>query len=292
VTAPTSAGQQNGKLRLVLDGLQFAECPRWHDGRLWFSDIFAHRVMAVDEAGNAEVVVQLDEAELPAGLGFLPDGRLLIANLARPVLLRREPDGSVVTHADLGRLAVGPLNDMVVDRTGRAYVGASGVDDFDAPRPLTGTGSIIRVDPDGTASIAAPDVDAPNGPVITADGRQYIVASVPARSLTGYDVHPDGSLSGGRIWADLAPGTSDGLAVDSQDGAWTCWPQGGLCRRVVAGGQVTDVIAVPGKMPIAPCLGGPDGRTLFILSVITGRESIAQGRCKSVIESIRVEVPA
>jgi sugar lactone lactonase YvrE len=278
--------------RLLLDGLRFAECPRWRSGRLWFSDIFARRVMTVDSSGHAEVVVQLGDADLPAGLGFLPDGRLLIANLARPVILRVEADGTVSTHADLADLAVGPLNDMVVDRLGRAYVGASGTDEITAPRPLTGTGSIIRVDPDGSARIVAQEMDAPNGPAITPDGKQYVVASFPARELTGFDLAADGSLSNRRVWADLSPASADGISVDARSGVWTCAPRQRECRRVIEGGDVTDVIAVPGKMPVAPCLGGDDGRTLFILSVTTSEQSIANMTCESVIETVRVEVPA
>ena len=135
-------------------------------------------------------------------------------------------------------------------------------------------------------------MDAPNGPVITADGGRYIVASVPARQLTGFDIGPDGSLSRRRIWADLAPGTSDGLTVDAEDGVWTCWPQGEQCRRVVEGGEVTDVITLPGRMPVAACLGGADGHSLFVLSITTGRASIAERRSRSVVERSRVDVPA
>jgi sugar lactone lactonase YvrE len=280
------------KPEILLEGLKFAECPRWHAGRLWFSDIFARRVMAVDLAGHAEVIVQLGDDDLPAGLGFLPDGRLLVANLARPVILRLETDGTVSTHADLTDLAVGPLNDMVVDRQGRAYVGASGTDELTAPRPLAGTGSIIRVDPDGSARIVATEMDAPNGPIITPDGKQYVVASFPAQELTGFDIDSDGSLSGRRVWADLRPASADGIAVDEQDGVWTCAPHQRECRRVVEGGEITDSITVHDKMPVAPCLGGEDGRTLFILSIVTDEASIADMSCESVIETVRVAVPA
>ncbi|AEA23611.1 SMP-30/gluconolactonase/LRE family protein [Pseudonocardia benzenivorans] len=277
---------------LLLDGLRFAECPRWHDGKLWFSDIYARRVVTVTPAGESDVVVQLGDDDLPAGLGFLPDGRLLIANLARPVVLRLDADGSVSTHADLSGIAVGPLNDMVVDPAGRAYVGASGVDELSAPRPLVGTGSIIRVDPDGSARIVAPEMDSPNGPVITADGKQYVVASLPARELTGFDIAADGSLSGRRVWADLQPAAPDGITVDAENGVWICAPLQRECRRVLEGGEVTDVIALPDRLPIAPCLGGDDGRTLFILSVTTDASTIADMTCESVIESVRVDVPA
>jgi len=277
---------------LLLDGLKFAECPRWHDGRLWFSDIFAHRVIAVSPSGAHEVVLQLGEQDLPAGLGFLPDGRLLVANLARPVILRLEPDGTVATHADLTDLAVGPLNDMVVDAAGRAYVGASGTDEIAAPRPLVGTGSIIRVDPDGSARIVAPEMDAPNGPAITADGKHYIVASLPAQELTGFDIEADGSLSGRRVWADLTPAAPDGITVDAENGVWVCAPLLHEVRRVLEGGEVTDVITLPGRLPIVPCLGGEDGRTLFVLSVTTEPATIPAMTCESVIETVRVAVPA
>ncbi|GAA1838515.1 SMP-30/gluconolactonase/LRE family protein [Pseudonocardia ailaonensis] len=277
---------------LLLDGLRFAECPRWHDGRLWFSDIFAHRVVAVSPAGDAEVVLQLGDEDLPAGLGFLPDGRLLVANLARPVILRREADGTVSTHADLAAVAVGPLNDMVVDAEGRAYVGASGTDELTAPRPLVGTGSIIRVDPDGAAHIVAPEMDSPNGPAITADGKQYVVASLPAQELTGFDIAADGSLSGRRVWADLRPAAPDGITVDAENGIWFCAPLQHEVRRVLEGGEVTDVIPLPGRLPIVPCLGGDDGRTLFILSVTTDASTIADMTCESVVETVRVDVPA
>ena len=277
---------------LLLDGLRFAECPRWHDGRLWFSDIYARRVVAVTPSGEAETIVQLGETDLPAGLGFLPDGRLLIANLARPVILRLEIDGTLSTHADLSDIAVGPLNDMVVDAVGRAYVGASGTDEIMAPRPLVGTGSIIRVDPDGSSRIVAPEMDAPNGPAITADGKQYVVASLPSQELTGFDIEADGSLSGRRVWADLSPAAPDGIAVDAENGVWFCAPLQQEVRRVLEGGEVTHVIPLPDRLPIVPCLGGEDGRTLFILGVTTAASTIADMTCESAIQTLRVDVPA
>ncbi|MCU1394831.1 MAG: SMP-30/Gluconolaconase/LRE-like region-containing protein [Ilumatobacteraceae bacterium] len=276
--------------QLLLDGLKFAECARWRDGKLWFSDIFAHRVMTVDETGQSEIVAQLGDDDLPAGLGFLPDGRLLIAMLSRPVVLRLDAPGVVNVHADLSDLAVGPLNDMVVDELGRAYVGASGNDPLDAPRPLLGTGSIILVEPDGSARIVADEMDAPNGPAITRDGSEYIVASLPSATLTGFDRAADGSLSNRRVWADLKPFSADGIAVDADDGVWTCSPRDAQVRRVVEGGHVTDVISFPGKLPLVPCLGGSDGRTLFVLSIVSGEASIGAGTPESVVETVRVAV--
>ncbi len=281
-------------LEPVLDGLGFAECPRWHDGKLWFSDIFNHRVMTVDEHGNAEIVVELPEDDLPAGLGFLPDGRLLIANLAKPNVLRLDGPGRVSVHADVAHLAVGILNDMAVDGNGRAYVGSMGTDELDVPRPVTGTGNIICIEPDGSSRIVAAEMDQPNGPAISVDDRQYVVASFPSGILTGFDRNPDGSLSNRRVWADLRPFTADGICIDAANGVWTCSPLDGLVRRVLEGGEVTDEIDVRGdsdKIPLVPCLGGHDGRTLFILSVLGGVEAIATHSTDAIVEKTRVEVP-
>ncbi len=272
-------------LRPLLDGLNFAECPRWHAGKLWFSDIFARRVMTVDEDGHAEVVVQFDGDELPAGLGFLPDGRLLIANMTKPQILRVDASGSVAVHADVTDLASGALNDMVVDDRGRAYVGAMGTQ--------PGNGNVVLVEPDGSARVVADGLDAPNGPCITRDGRRYIVAEFPSARLAGFERAPDGSLRDRRVWADLRPGSADGITVDREDGVWTASPREFACRRVVEGGQVTDTIAVgDGNMPLACCLGGADGRTLFILSAVGGEERIRARTNTSVIETARAAVGA
>lgn len=278
-------------LRPLLDGLRFAECPRWHDGRLWFSDIFAHRVMTVTEDGSAAVVESFDDGTLPSGLGFLPDGRLLVVDMHSPRILRREAPGQLVVHADLTDLAVGALNDMVVDRHGRAYVGAMGTNPASMPRPLAGDGNVIRVDPDGSARVVADGMDAPNGPCITDDGGRYVVAEFPAGRLMGFDVLPNGSLENRRIWADLRPGSADGICVDSADGVWTASPRESECRRVLEGGEITDTVAVPGRLPLACCLGGGDGRTLFVLSAVGGEAAVAARTSTSVIETVRVAIP-
>lgn len=277
----------------LLGGLCFAEAPRWHDGKLWFSDIFAHRVMTVDESGRAEVVVEFNQGELPCGLGFLPDGRLLMVDMSKPVLLRLDAPGKVSVHADLSGLAVGGLNDMVVDAEGRAYVGSMGSHGSLVPRPVAADGNIILIAPDGTAQVIASGLDAPNGPVLTRDGRQYIVAEFPAARLIGFDRAPDGTLSNRRVWADLSPGSADGITVDADGGVWTASPREFACRRVEEGGRVTDVISSGvGQMPLACCLGGEDGRTLFILSVLGGEERIRARTCTSVIETARVATAA
>lgn len=250
----------------LLSGRTFVEAPRWYRNRLWFSDIFGHEVLASDEDGQAAVVVRFGPEVLPSGLGFLPDGRLLVVDLASPRLLRIDGPDQIAVHADLSALAIGPVNDMVVDSTGRAYVGSAGLDPIAAPRPLDGTGVIIRVDPDGSARIVADRLDAPNGAVLSADGRRYVVAELPAHRLTAFEVTDNGDLVGRHEFADLSPFSADGIAIDSEGAVWTASPDDAVCRRVIEGGQVTDIVTVPGRRPAACCIGGSNGRTLFVLS--------------------------
>lgn len=272
----------------LLDGLHFAESPRWHDGRLWFSDIFGGRVMAVDESGQAETIVAFEGGERPCGLGFLPDGRLLVVDMSYPAVLRLDGPGDITVHADLSALAVGGLNDMIVDAEGRAYVGAMGTHGAREPRPLQGDGNIILVEPDGTARIVAEGLDAPNGPCLLDDGARYVVAEFPASRLTCFDRAADGSLHNGRLWADLSPGSADGIAADQDGGIWTASPRQFQCRRVVEGGEVTDTVTVVDKMPLACAVGGADGRTLFILSAVGGEARIIARTCTSVIDTVRL----
>lgn len=278
-------------VRPLVDGLRFAEAPRWHRGRLWFSDIFAQRVLTVDEDGRLETVVQFTGDELPCGLGFLPDGTPLVVDMHRPVVLRLAADGAVV-HADVSELAVGGLNDMVVDAAGRAYVGSMGTHGALLPRPVDADGNVILIDPDGSARVVAEALDAPNGPCITPDGRSYVVAEFPAGRLTAFDVAPDGSLARRRLWADLRPGSADGIAVDAEGAIWTASPREHECRRVLEGGEVTDVVEVPGRLPLACALGGARGRTLFILSAVGSEEEVRMRTNTSVIDTATVAVPA
>jgi len=285
-------------VKTLAGGFRFAEAPRWHDGKLWFSDIFANAVMTVDEQGQVDHVFSLPEGELPCGLGFLPDGSVLVASMRSQLIYGFRASEGVRVHADLSDLAApgmdgfGGLNDMVVDDRGRAYVGSMGNDPHDAPRPLTGSGNLILVEPDGSARIVAEEMDAPNGPCITGDGTTYIVAEFPAQRLIGFRRTEDGSLTDRRVWADLSPGSADGIAVDSAGGVWTASPLQGECRRVTEGGAVTDVIDLGEKIPLACALGGADGRTLFVLSAVGGLEALQSFTSTSDIDVVRVEVPA
>jgi sugar lactone lactonase YvrE len=277
-----------GDRQLLLDGLKFAESPRWREDRLWFSDIFADRIMTVDESGHAEVVVEFTDGSRPSGLGFLPDGRLLIVDLHQPRILRRELSGQVVVHADVSDLAIGGLNDMIVDDEGRAYVGTLGTHKNSEPRPLDADGVVILVEPDGSARVLADQLDSPNGPAFLDDGRTFVISEFPANRLAAFDRAPDGSLSNRRVWAELPEGGADGIGVAPAGGIWCATPWTYDCRLVLEGGEIAEVVSFGEGMPLACTVGGKDGRTLFVLSCLGGAEAIGARTCTSVIETVRL----
>ena len=188
-------------MTVLMEGISFGESPRWHDGRLWFSDWGAHRVIALDPEGGHEVVVSVPS--FPMCIDFLPDGRLLVVDSAQRRLLRREPDGSMVTHANLAPISQKPWNDIVVDARGNAYVNNIG---FDFPGGEPAPGSVVLVTPAGAVRVVADDLAFPNGMAITADGSTLIVAESYSNRLTAYDIGPDGDLANRRTWADTGRG--------------------------------------------------------------------------------------
>ena len=245
----------------LLTGLCFGEGPRWHDGRLYLSDMHDHRVLAVDESGNAETVVVVET--WPSGLGWTPSGDLLVVSMTDRRLLRY--DGKRLSAvADLSALASFHCNDMVVDRLGRAYIGNFG---FDLHAQSTyKAAELIRVDPDGTARVVADDMAFPNGTVITPDGRTLIVGESYGGRLTAFDVAGDGALSGRRVWAQLPQGTvPDGICLDAANGIWVASPTTRECVRVEQGGGISHRVAFEDGA-FACMLGGADRRTLFILT--------------------------
>ena len=280
---------------VLVDGLDFPEGPRWRDGKLWFSDMEAGRVMTVDLDGNTETVVEVPGQ--PSGLGWLPDGRLLIVSMLDQRLLRLDP-GGLVEVADLGDLASFHCNDMVVDQQGRAYIGNFGFDVFaqEPPKPA----ELVLVTPGGDARVVADKLAFPNGTVIAPDGRTLIVAESFAARLTAFDIEPDGSLTGRRTWAqfdDLGFGsqtdpeqerdTPDGICLDAEGAIWVALPSGsGEVLRVVEGGEITHRVKIE-TQPFAVMLGGPDRRTLFVCTSILGEKPSGSGR----IETIKVDVP-
>ena len=247
--------------RIVVDGLIYPEGIRWAQDKVWFSDMFARRVYAHDpRTGETEVVAETDD--LPSGLGFLPDGRLLIATMRDRKLLRLDPEG-LTTVADLSSVS-DLLNDMVVDARGRAYM------DF----YIRGGGGLILVEPDGGWRIVADDMTSPNGLAVTDEGRTLVVNDLGANRILAFDIAEDGGLSGRRTFADLGDCSPDGLCLDADGGAWVGQPFQGRFRRIVEGGEVTHEIAYGAKWGIAPVLGGPDRRSLFLCTAEITLEAI------------------
>lgn len=270
---------------VLAGGFTFPEGPRWRDGKLWFSDFYSHRVMTVDLAGRVETVVRVPQQ--PSGLGWTPEGNLLIVSMLDRKLVRLDGD-RLVEVADLSGLATGPCNDMVVDGTGRAYVGNFG---FDRHRgEPERTTSLARVDPDGTVVRAADDLLFPNGTVITPDGKTLIVGETRANRLTAFDIAADGSLGNRRVFASVDGLFPDGICLDAEGAVWVADPRGLRVVRVFEGGRIARTIPTAPRGSYACMLGGPDRRTLFILTN-TGSGPAMGSKTDGRIETIRVDVP-
>ncbi len=245
---------------ILLTGLVVGESPRWHEGRLWFANWGAQEIIAADLEGNREVIAQSPTA-VGYSIDWLPDGRLLVTGQE---LLRREPDGSLVTHADLSGLSRYGWNEIVVDGRGNVYVNSIG---FRFGEEEFRPGIIALVRPDGSARQVADGLAFPNGMVVTPDNRTLIVAESFTGRLTAFDVAADGGLSNRRVWADLGgPGNGDGICMDAEGAVWTPGlPEGRPgCLRVREGGEVLERIDLD-QFCFACMLGGEDGRTLFMM---------------------------
>lgn len=273
-------------MQVIVDGLTFAEGPRWRDGALWFSDFYTHRVLRIGPQGRAEVVV--DVPGRPSGLGWARDGALLIVSMLDRRLLRFD-GGELELVADLSALATGPCNDMVVDHHGRAYVGNFGSDRHRG-EPLR-PACIARVDPDGRVTRAADDLMFPNGTVITEDGRTLIVAETFANRLTAFDVAPDGTLSHRRLFAKLDGCFPDGICLDAEGAVWVADARSERVLRVRDGGHVerTEWLEA-GRCAFACMLGGADRRTLFVCTNTGSGPAVAE-KTDARIEAVRVDVP-
>jgi sugar lactone lactonase YvrE len=257
--------------RILAEGIYFGEGPRWREGRLWFSDFYAHAVKSVSLAGDVRIEFEIDDR--PSGLGWMPDGAMLIVSMTRRQVLRRSADGAIAVHADLNGIADFHCNDMVVDSRGRAYVGNFGFD-LDAEIIARGVPSVLAdhptarlacVAPDGSITVAASDMHFPNGPVITPDGKTLIIGETLGAALTAFDIAADGTLSNRRVWASTAPRVPDGIALDAAGAIWIANPIAPECVRIAEGGEVLEVIDT-GQPCYACMLGGDDGRTLFMLT--------------------------
>ncbi len=289
------------RLTTLLEGLSFAECPRWRDRRLYVSDRYTRRILAISIDGDVETHAKTDGQ--PAGIGFLPDGRLLITSMRDHKILRREHDGSIVEQADLSALAPGLLNDMLVDHEGRAWVGNFGFDLFGGA-PACST-VMICVAPDGTAAVAADGLNFPNGTVLTPDRRTLIVAETAASRLTAFTVSGS-SLIDRRTWAAFgeppqstdvrqilaeAEVLPDGICLDAEGAVWIADIFGRRLIRVAEGGTILEEVPTNGLCAFACMLGGDDGRTLFACAAPTFDDAEAAAHHRSCILMARVDVP-
>lgn len=269
----------------LADGFVFLEGPRWHQDRLWFSDMWGFKVYTLTERGQREVVCEVPNR--PSGLGFLPDGTLLVVSMADRRILKRV-GGTLQLHADLGALAGGDVNDTVTDASGRTYAGNFGYDLFAGAPPAPA--DLVLVEPDGRARVVARELDFPNGTVITDGGRTLVVAESWAGRLTAFDIAADGSLSGRRIYAALPDRVPDGICLDAAGGIWVSSFNSGEFLRVLDGGEITDIVEVGDKRAVACQLGGADGRTLFCLTYDGQIEDLHQQKAAGAIETVRVEI--
>jgi sugar lactone lactonase YvrE len=275
---------------VLVDNGTFYEGPRWHEGRWWVSDFYRNTVFAVTTDGDQEPVMTVEHQ--PSGLGWLPDDTMLVVSMKDRRLLRRTTDGVVGQVADLSELATWHLNDMVVDQTGRAWVGNFGYDMFGGGSPAPA--NIIRVDPDGTSAVAAEEMMFPNGSVVTPDGRTLIVGESGASRYTAFTIADDGSLVDRRVWAQMSdPAVApDGCCLDAENHIWAADVLGNRCVRVAQGGTIVDEVRPPGGLVVYACmLGGADGRTLLICAAPGFREQERMLANDAVLLTVRVNVP-
>lgn len=224
-------------MTVLMDGIIFGESPRWHGGRLWFSDWGANQVIALDPNGRHELVVSVPS--FPTCIDFLPDGRLLVVDSTKHRLLRRESDSALVSHADLGSISQKPWNDIVVDANGNAYVNNIG---FDFPGGEPAPGFVALITPAGAVRTVADDLAFPNGMAIAADGSVLIVAESYGNRLTAFDIDSDGSLANRRTWADTPDDHPDGICVDAEGSVWYADVGNRHCVRVREGGEILAVV--------------------------------------------------
>jgi sugar lactone lactonase YvrE len=265
------------EVRTLITGLAMGESPRWHEQRLWFSDWGAQEIIAVDVDGKTEVAVRVPFA-LPFSIDWLPDGRLLIVSGREGLLMRRDPDGSLVNHADLRSLSDKVWNEIVVDGRGNAYI--------------NGGAGVALLAPDGSVRQVADNFAWPNGMAITPDNSTLIIAESHGKKLTAFDIAVDGSLSNRRVWADLGSGVPDGICIDAHGAVWYADVPNKRCVRVGEGGDVLQTV-IAERGCFACMLGGQDRRTLFIVATEwRGMEKAGEVALERTGLLLAVEAPA
>ncbi|MFX0020264.1 MAG: SMP-30/gluconolactonase/LRE family protein [Promethearchaeota archaeon] len=265
---------------VLLKDLKFPEAPRWHDKSLWFSDMEDRKVISVNVKGEIETILEVPKR--PSGLGWLPNGRLLVVSMEDRKLFELE-SGALKEFADLGGLATYHLNDMVVGKKGCAYIGNFGFDYINNQPFIPAV--IIMVTPEKEAKIVAENMSFPNGMVITPDGKTIIIAETLSARLTAFDIKNDGSLTNRRCWADLKSIPPDGICLDEEQAIWVAAPGQHRVVRVFEGGTITDIVEIKNEA-YACMLGGPNLTTLFIASSTSHHI-----REKGQIEYVEVDVP-
>lgn len=268
----------------LVANFRFTEGPRWHDGRLWFSDMHDKKVWAVSEDGDAESIATVPNE--PSGLGWTPDGKLLIVSMQDRKLLCLERS-ELIEAADLSALTSHLCNDMVVDSHGRAYIGNFGFDLHANQKPAPTT--LIRADPDGSVHIVADDLMFPNGSVITPDGKTLIVGETFGARLTAFSILDDGTLTDRRVWATMDGTVPDGICLDAEGAIWVASPVGNCVLRLKEGGEVLQKIELD-RGAYACMLGGPARQTLYICTAETSRPAETHTRTGR-IDYISVDVP-
>jgi sugar lactone lactonase YvrE len=267
---------------LVVEGLVFGEGPRWRGDRLWLSDMHGEAVYTLDGWGHVEAAVELPGRQ-PSGLGFLPDGTLLIVSMLEPEILRW--DGHALTlHADLSGLVSDRCNDMVVDTRGNAYVGSF-------PPASKPNGVIVLVEPDGSARVVADSVRFPNGSVVADDGRTLIVAESLGRRFTKFAIGADGSLTDRDVFASCAPNGPDGICLDAEGALWAAMPLAHEFQHIAPGGEILDRIPMGDRLAIACTLGGAELRTLFLLTALQLPGESLRGTRDATIHTVEVDIP-
>jgi sugar lactone lactonase YvrE len=286
----------------LFEGGNYFECPRWRDGRWWVSDFYRHAVFTYDADGREQRVLEVEGQ--PSGLGWLPDGDLLVVSMKDGRVLRRSGDGTVAVHADVSAFTSGHLNDMIVDRSGYAYAGNFGFDLMGGGDPAPA--GLVRIDPDGRAGVAAEDLWFPNGMVI-ADDATLIVAETFAARFTAFTIQPDGTLTDRRVWAQVQPAPEpadtatmlgavtfapDGCALDAEGHVWAANALAGALCRVAPGGRIVEEVAMPEGLGVFACgLGGEDGRTLIACAAPDFDERARSAAREAVLFTTTVDAP-
>ncbi|HCU89121.1 MAG TPA: gluconolactonase [Gammaproteobacteria bacterium] len=272
-------------LNVLADNFVFLEGPRWHNGELWFSDMWGHKVHRITPAGVVSDVI--DVPGRPSGLGFMPDGTLLIASMADRCVYKNN-QGNLEVHADLSATVNADINDIIIDKQGRTYVGNFGYDLLSGADPKEA--ELVLIEPTGEHRVVTSGLMFPNGMVLMDDERTLIVAETFSNQLTAFDCDTNGDLRNRRVFADMGELTPDGICLDIEGGIWVASFMTGDFVRVVDGGDITDRIKVDSKAAVACQIGGPDNRTLYCLTFAGEMADLSAGKRLARIETVTVDI--